>query len=105
MATNQHDAILSLPFVREATKAERKQGRHPRIFWDVQPTGNYGEDCDIGKSYAKQALDYMRQHGFPPLLNWAVLGMMEKGGASSGIEVGFLQVFGSIATVSRLEVA
>lgn len=97
------DAILTLPFVREATKEERKNGARARIFWDVQPTGDYRRDCDIGTSYAKQALAYIRAQDFPVLFNWAVFGMLDIGRERSGIEVGFLAFFANLSAASPLE--
>lgn len=91
-------SILSLPFVRDTTRAERKAGLPPRLFWSVQPTGNYGEDCETGSSYAKIALDYMTRENSHQVMQWAVFDMMRAGPEHSGIEVGFLSVFGQMAS-------
>lgn len=92
--------ITSLPFVRDATRAERRAGMPPRIFWDVKPSGDYTKDCGTGARYAQLALEYMASQNFIPLLGWVVLDMMRNGPEYSGIEVGFLSVFGRNATAA-----
>lgn len=89
--------MLALPFVREATEAERANGFPPRRFWAVTPTGAYGADYSTGARYARLALDYMVTAGTPYLLQWAVFDMMRLGREHTGIEVGFMSAFGRIA--------
>lgn len=90
-------AVLALPFVRNTTLREQAAGAAPRSFWDVQPTGDYGPDCATGARYAALAIDYMVAANSPQILQWAVCDMMTAGRAHSGIEVGFLSVFGRLA--------
>ena len=86
-----------LPFVQDATEEDRSAGASPRSFWSVVPTGNYGTDCDTGAAYAGLALDYMAAAASPQILQWAVFDMMSMGRLHSGIEVGFMSVFGRIS--------
>lgn len=90
--------VLTLPFVREASEAERTNGSPPRRFWAVEPTGVYGADCGTGARYAQLALDYMVRERTPYILQWSVFDMMRLGREHSGIEVGFMSTFGRIAT-------
>lgn len=89
--------VLSLPFVRDRSEAEKAAGALPRCFWSVEPTGHYGGDCGTGGHYARLALDYMVQHETPYLFQWCIFDMMRLGRTHSGIEVGFLSVFGRIS--------
>lgn len=102
-AITENHEITSLPFVRNATKAEVKaRPKFPRIFWSVQPTGDYVADCETGKQYAIQALDYMTDKHFTPLLGWAVDDMIHLGRERSGIEVGFLSEIARHAIVGTM---
>jgi len=82
--------ITDLPFVKD------KPGPSGRLFWDVKPNGNYGDECLIGKSYALDALQYMLSQDYTPLLPWIVADMPGRD-ARSGIEVGFLSTIASYA--------
>lgn len=87
-----------LPFVNDADEDEQSSGTNPRCFWSVSPCGHYGSDCATGAEYAAHALDYMVAARSPHLLQWTVFDMMAMGRSYSGIEVGFLSVFGRLAT-------
>lgn len=89
--------VLSLPFVRAATRAEMRAGSAGRIFWSVQPSGNWAEDCRTGRRYGQMAVEYMGRSGQHQILQWAVIDMIRAGRQHSGIEVGFLSVFGQRA--------
>lgn len=95
--TDDHP-VLSLPFVRDTSGIERALGADPRLFWSVQPTGDFMRDCATGADYASAALDYMVAANAPEVLSWAVFDMMALPRARSGVEVGFLSTFGRIAT-------
>lgn len=95
--------VLALPFVREATEAERANGFPPRRFWSVNPTGAYGADCGTGARYARLALDYMATAGTPYLLQWAVFDMMRLRREHTGLEVGFMSAFGRIAAEAHAQ--
>lgn len=90
-------AVLALPFVRDRTAAELATGATPRCFWSVHPSGIYGADCETGAAYAALALNCMARSNLPQLLQWAVFDMMALNRRHSGVEVGFLSVFGQIA--------
>jgi hypothetical protein len=90
--------VLALPFVRDNQKEERASGSAPRCFWSVAPTGNYRTDCTTGVGYAALAADYMTAARSPHLLAWVVSDMMALRREPSGIEVGFISVFGRLAT-------
>lgn len=85
---------LTLPFVRKATKAERRAGKPGLNFWSVTPTGHYLTDNIAGATMAIQALRYMAAHDSPHIVQWAILDMIANGPRRSGIEVGFLTVIG-----------
>lgn len=103
--------VLSLPFVRDTTRAERQAGLPPRLFWSVCPTGSYTADCNTGSHFAQQALDYMMKYRAPCLMQTVVFDMMRPdsairaGSAKAGIEVGFLSFFGNQAMVAGLLMA
>ncbi|GGH53142.1 hypothetical protein GVY41_09075 [Frigidibacter albus] len=101
-ARKSADALLSLPFVRNTSRAEQRAGLPPRLFWSVKPSGDYGRDCDTGSAYAIQALDYMAEHRMPHLMQWAVLDMIRHVQERTGIEVGFLSVFGNYGMATRM---
>lgn len=82
--------ITDLPFVKD------KPGASGRLFWDVKPNGNYGDESLIGKAYALDALQYMLSQDYTPLLPWIVADMPARA-ARSGIEVGFLSTIASYA--------
>ena len=90
--------ILSLPFVRQSTDAERSAGALPRCFWSVSPCGVHGTDCGTGTRYAEAALNYMEREQSTNVFQWAVLDMIRQGCPHSGIEIGFLSVFGRLAS-------
>lgn len=53
--------IYSLPF--DGTVGKGKKQRDS--FWMVKPTGNYGDDLRLGKSYAFEALRVARANQTP----------------------------------------
>jgi hypothetical protein len=59
-------------------------------FWVVTPCGDYSLDCALGRQYAYQALEYIRNNDMTPLLFWIVRDMPKN---HSGIEVAFCEVF------------
>lgn len=90
--------VLALPFVCDRDEDELEDGEARRSFWSVQPSGNYGADCETGARYAALALDHMTRAKLPQLLQWAVFDMMSLDRPYCGIEVGFMSAFGRIAT-------
>lgn len=81
--------IEDLPFVRSATRSERKNGMNPRVFWSVAATGDYIMDCDTGARYARLAIRYMNAESFGALLGWIALDMQRFAPDYTGIEIGF----------------
>jgi hypothetical protein len=68
-----------LPFVQDSPEGMRSH-------WVVNPSGDYSLDCDLGRQYAYQTLEYMRTNDMTPLLFWIVRDMPK---SYSGIEVTF----------------
>ena len=57
--------------------------------WEVTPTGDYEDDCAIGRARADDLISHIRAGGFPGTLTHALNAMMQSGRKVSGIEVGF----------------
>lgn len=72
-----------LPFVRE-----RDKERDRRIFWDVQPSGRWLEDCMVGREYGRLYLERVKSYG-APVLSWIVCDMI-RAGRYTGVEAGFV---------------
>ncbi|APE44153.1 hypothetical protein BOO69_12645 [Sulfitobacter alexandrii] len=100
-ASAELDPILSLPFVRDTTRAERQAGLPPRIFWSVEPSGDYMADCDTGSHFAHLAMSHMLEHNYSAIFNWAVFDMLRAGQERSGIEVGFLAEFAKHSMIGK----
>ena len=73
-----------------------KMNKDQIVFWSVKPSGDYVEDCQMGRDYGALALEHIRQADFAPLLTWCILDMPRKKDCS-GIEAGFLEFFAEIA--------
>ena len=63
--------------------------------WSPHVTGDWSIDCARGRTYADEALDFMRQSNNPTYLGHVVKGMIGNG-AYSGVEVGFMQRIGEL---------
>ena len=65
-------------------------------YWLINPTGNYGADCEAGRKLADEYLAYIGEHptnGNATLLTCIVREMIERAKEDqkwSGIHVGFL---------------
>ena len=88
-----YDAGTDLPF----TNKTRSDGRSERslhgsgvYYWDVQPSGNWAEDCQVGGEYARIFLNRVRASEPGPILGWIIRDMIQKG-QYSGVECGFAQ--------------
>lgn len=79
--TNLEPNFANLPFYDANYK--------PAVFWRVDPTGDYAQECLAGEQYATAALDFMLEANFTPLLGWIVKDMAEINNFS-GIEIGFM---------------
>ncbi len=82
-----------LSFIADRKKAGLPEGRFPRCFWNVKPTGDYVEDCDTGQRLALEYLRFIAAGNVPDLP--AIVGDMPR--PLTGIEVGFLSLVGSAA--------
>lgn len=56
-------------------------------LWAPDRTGNYSEDCQLGRFYARELLGYIRTRECPPLLGHVCQAM--NAADWSGVEVGF----------------
>lgn len=91
LAQNYRGASLDeLPFVRSPTKAEKRAGVVGRIFWDVTPSGDYGEDCQTGRRFGRHALAYAVANDRNTAVHQPILAMIADGPDRSGIEIGFI---------------
>ena len=57
MRNGKMPEIEDLPFVK---RRRNGAGFH---YWNVKPTGNYGEDCAIGNQLARLILPHLKYHG------------------------------------------
>ena len=69
-------------------------------LWSVNPTGNWGADCETGRKCANTLMDLMSVEQAPNLLGSVTEAMIKKG-AYGGIEVGFLQAIGELVVRAR----
>ena len=90
--------ITHLNFVHDKGKGKKKQ----RCFWHVSPNGNYGDECLIGKAYALEALQYMIDQDYPPLLN-SIIQDMPPAEQRSGIEIGFNATLAEFAMIGAVK--
>lgn len=84
-------AITRLPFVADVSIAPRKKRRN---FWHVPQTDDYGAACDLGRQYACDLLQYLKDNpGWfgSGLIGWLVEDMAAYpvGCAMHGYQVGF----------------
>jgi hypothetical protein len=81
-----------LPFVSDHPE-RRARSLHGtgRCFWDVQTSGDWCADCEVGAEYGQLYLEHLRRTGKPdPLMCWIVADMIATG-RWSGVECGFVQ--------------
>lgn len=81
----------ALPFV--AMREQPKVGEFPRCFWTAKPSGDWDADNRFGHTFARQALEAMRDDRFPGLLAWIVADMMKRK-KFDAVMVGFLHGIG-----------
>jgi hypothetical protein len=61
-------------------------------YWNVASTGNYFDDCELGKKLGREYLDYVGRHlmnGNSKLLGWIVCDMVSTATAK-GLILGFM---------------
>jgi len=78
----------SLPFVRHKRRNEDDDQR--KCFWDVERTGHWIRDCEVGHEYGRIYLERRKRFG-APLLGWIVRDMIAAG-QYTGVEAGFMGV-------------
>jgi len=88
--------IESLPFVED--RVPKSQTDIRRCFWNVQPTGDYGEDCRTGSRFAIEYLRYQVSFDSSGHLSLIMRDMPRE---TTGIEIGFLSII-DIAAKSGL---
>ena len=54
-------SVTDLPFVADVKVAPRKKRRN---FWNVPQTDDYGVACDIGRQYACDLVQYLKDNPF-----------------------------------------
>lgn len=77
-----------LPFVQDTPGSAR-------VFWKVQPTGDYAKDCETGRGYARATRDYLLDGGAPSVLGQIASAMPPR--PWSGVETGYFQGIASAA--------
>jgi hypothetical protein len=77
----------SLPFI----KRRNPKGSGYR-YWAVNPSGDYGRDCETGAVYAKMLLPFLKYNAGISMLGSIVLDMIEAGNdkVGKGLIVGFM---------------
>jgi hypothetical protein len=77
--TNVSDerAYESLSFVGSAAE-----------IWAPARTGEYAKDCQMGRLYARELLQFMQTRGYPPFLGHVFQAMVTRG-KFEGVEIGF----------------
>jgi hypothetical protein len=97
--------VASLPFV--ADRAPNSRSNLRRCFWNVQPTGNYNEDCHTGYGFAIEYLRYRQEREESTPLLPSIVHDMPKGREREpshyGIEVGFLLLMDCAASLPHAE--
>ena len=90
----QADPVGALPFVFTPHSGGRD-------FWRVATTGSYAQDCNVGKVFAREMLEYMEADVLgPSILVWVVREMIKKGppdAGNDGLVVGFISAIGDAA--------
>lgn len=96
ISSYENPEIIDLPFVDDVGMGEKQN----RKFWNVQPNGDYGDECIIGKAHAFEYLQYSMMTNANHM-TWIVKDMPRN---LTGIEVGFLEIIGEYArTGARLQ--
>ncbi len=93
-----YDAGTELPFTSNGRNGNGDRGNgglhgNGIRYWDVRPTGQWVEDCNVGSEYARIFVERIKAGEPRPLIGWIVRDMIVKG-VWSGIEAGFMQSLG-----------
>lgn len=65
-------------------------------WWHVKPTGDFQADCETGRQYAKEFLEYDFNQTGPSCLIDVIRDMPDRV-TGNGVEVGFMAVIGQLA--------
>jgi hypothetical protein len=57
-------------------------------LWVPERTGDYVEDCQLGRFYAQELLGYIRVRDCPPMLSHVCKAISDRG-EWTGVEIGF----------------
>jgi hypothetical protein len=76
----------ALPFVKKGAPGKCS-------YWNVKPSGDYAEECELGSKYARLVLPFLKFNLGPALLGWIIKDMIARG-ECSGIEIGFAHTLG-----------
>jgi hypothetical protein len=84
-------ALLSFVTDREPTDDNNLR----RVFWHVSPSGDFHDNCTLGRAYGEEAARYLQREGLSPALGWIVMDMIRAFGGKvqqpdSGLVVGFM---------------
>jgi hypothetical protein len=78
-----------LPF----TSSRREGEQRSQCFWDVQPVGDWDQDCNVGTAYEEVYGGRVQRGAAFPMFSWILEDMIktcaERGEKFSGIEAGF----------------
>ncbi len=90
-----YDRNDDLPFTSRSSpngKDGLHRGVHDNglVYWDVRPTGDWRQDCEIGIAYARMYIDRAVRGEPRPLLCWVIRDMVRTG-RFGGVETGFAQ--------------
>ncbi len=91
MSTRSLHPLAALSFVadRDGKTLPKPTGdQHPRCFWNVTPTGNYGRDCVIGRALGLEYLAMEEADTRGP--GWLPMIVADMPRPLTGVEVGFL---------------
>ena len=87
--------LRALPFMKNIGKEERKEiGHNRRVYWTVEPSGDWGKDLNTGRSYGRAAIEFMRKYGRYWLLGFVVQDMIMRRKWGT-VEQGFLDAIQS----------
>lgn len=69
-------------------------------YWSVNPTGNYAADCETGRFYAYELIDYIAATGYPAALGY-VASAMPQADRRTGLETAFWSAIAAEAAGAR----
>lgn len=80
-----------MPFRKLTFVGTDSSGEYPKpLPWNPTRTGDYAQDCQIGRSYFAELFDLMQSEANPTFLS-RVLSAQVQGGTWDAVEIGFSQ--------------